>query len=90
MIGTQEQRDAARKAGTSRVEAGLPFHKTPLERAVENPNSLRLAINAKCYDCIGQDADPDWRGSIRNCLCKDCPLYPVRPHQKQNSNDDES
>jgi hypothetical protein len=57
--------------------------KTPLEKAAGKPDSLRLAINGKCYDCIGQDADPDWRGSIRECVCKDCPLYPVRPYQKK-------
>lgn len=55
--------------------------KNPLEKAASRPDSLRLAINAKCYDCIGQDADPDWRGSIRACVCSDCPLFPVRPYQ---------
>lgn len=65
-----------------RREAGIKTEiKNPLEKAILRPDSLRLAINAKCYDCIGQDADPDWRGSIRNCVCKDCPLYPVRPYQ---------
>lgn len=55
--------------------------KNPLEKAALRPDSLRLAINAKCYDCIGQDGDPNWRESIRECLCTDCPLYPVRPYQ---------
>jgi hypothetical protein len=59
--------------------------KNPIEKAKARPESLRLAINAMCYDCIGQDADPDWRGSIRECLCKDCPLFPVRPFQPKLS-----
>ena len=64
-----------------RREAGIKTEiKSPLEKAALRPDSLRLAINAKCYDCIGQDADPDWRGSIRNCVCNDCPLYSVRPY----------
>lgn len=68
-----------------RREAGIKTEiKNPLEKAVANPESLRLAINAKCYDCIGQDADPDWRGSIRECICTDCPLYPVRPYQPKS------
>ena len=37
----------------------------PFEKLKNNPLSLRAAINAKCYDCIGRYGDPDWRGSIR-------------------------
>ena len=55
--------------------------KNPLEKLLEQPKSLRRAITAKCYDCIGRDGDPDWRGSIRNCGCMDCPLYAVRPYK---------
>jgi len=54
----------------------------PIEKANKRTDSLRLAINGKCYDCIGQDGDPDFRGSIRNCICTDCTLWPVRPYQK--------
>lgn len=82
MIGTPEQIEAAKAAGAARIAQGLPFHKTPLEKYIENPKSMRAAINGMCYDCIGQDADPDWRGSIRNCVCIKCPLYSLRPHQR--------
>ena len=34
----------------------------PLEKAKVNTKSLRLAVNAKCYECEGEDADP-YRGS---------------------------
>lgn len=57
----------------------------PLEKAAANPSSLRKAITAKCYDCIGQDADPNFRKSIRECVCNDCPLFTVRPYQKTRS-----
>lgn len=53
--------------------------KSPLEKALEQPTSLRLAINAKCYDC-GYDHEDvgSWRDQIRYCPSTDCPLYPVR------------
>ncbi len=81
---TPEQRAIAQARGEARVAAGLSFNKTPIEKAIDNPKSMRAAINAMCYDCIGQDADPDWRGSIRNCICNKCPLYILRPHQRSS------
>ena len=55
--------------------------RTPIEKLADNPASLRMAVTAKCYDCIGQDADPAWRWRIGNCGCPACPLFAVRPHQ---------
>ena len=76
--------EKAQQVLRERREAGIKIEiKNPIEKAASRPDSLRLAINAKCYDCIGQDADPDWRGSIRNCVCTDCSLFPVRPYQKK-------
>ena len=54
----------------------------PLEKAGKNPKSLRLAVNAKCYECEGEDADPGWRSRIKGCIIPDCPLHPVRPYRK--------
>jgi hypothetical protein len=53
----------------------------PIEKAAANPTSLRLAINAKCYDCVGQDADPAWQRRVRECDCQACSLLAVRPYQ---------
>jgi ribosomal protein L44E len=64
-----------------RKDAGLSSVKNPLERAAENPGSLRAAVNAKCFDCQGGDADPAWRWRIGNCDATGCPLTPVRPYQ---------
>lgn len=62
--------------------------KNPVEKAKENPNSLRFAINAKCYECEGGDTDPNVRWRIGNCVCEDtCPLWNVRPYQKQHERD---
>lgn len=73
--GLQEYR---RKVAAGEVQIVI---KNPIEKALENPKSLRLAINAKCYDCEGRDADPKVKWRIGNCQCHDCPLYPVRPYQ---------
>jgi hypothetical protein len=53
----------------------------PIEKALKNPKSLRAAINAKCFDCQGQDADPAPKWRIGNCEMPDCPLYSLRPYQ---------
>ena len=58
-----------------------PERTDPLEKARRHPESLRLAINAKCFDCVGQDADPCWQWRVGNCASRLCPLRPVRPYQ---------
>lgn len=56
--------------------------KNPIEKLASNPNSLRLAVNAKCFDCEGGDADPNVRGRIGGCKVTTCGLWAVRPYQK--------
>lgn len=57
----------------------------PIEKAKENPTSLRAAINGKCWDCVGARFDPNPRKRIRECTCGDtCTLHPVRPYQRRN------
>ncbi len=58
-----------------------PVYKNPVEKLADAPNSLRRAVNAKCWQCEGEDADPGVKWRIGNCLIKDCALYNVRPHQ---------
>jgi hypothetical protein len=56
----------------------------PIQKARENPTSLRAAINGKCWDCAGAGADPNTRKAIRECKCGDyCTLWSVRPYQKK-------
>lgn len=74
---TGEHLKAWRERGGVRGET-----RSPIEKSEQNPTSLRLAINAKCYDCQGQDADPGWRQRIADCNDVACPLVPVRPYQK--------
>lgn len=44
--------------------------------------SLRASVNAKCWDCIGGDADPAPKRRIGTCVVKGCALYSVRPYQR--------
>ena len=61
-------------------EAGIePERLDPMQKASRNPQSLRKAIDAKCWDCQGQDADPGVKWRVGNCQILDCPLHPVRP-----------
>ena len=64
--------------------AGIPIQLLdPLEKARRNPNSLRLAINGKCWDCQGGGADGVGftKDSIRQCTARDCSLWNLRPYQ---------
>jgi len=64
-------------------EQGItPERLDPIERAKRNPTSLRLAITAKCWECLGGDDTPNIRREIRECTSRKCPLYPVRPYQE--------
>lgn len=56
--------------------------KTPGEKLAENPRSMRAAINAMCWQCMGGDgADPGWRNMIRNCTSPKCALWNFRPYR---------
>ena len=57
----------------------------PIDKARRFPSSRRLAINGKCYDCVGAGNDPNPRGAIRDCAISDCTLHPVRPYQRHDS-----
>ena len=50
--------------------------KTPTEKWEENKKSLRLSINAMCYECLGFV-----KTDIKTCPAVNCPLYHVRPYQ---------
>lgn len=73
---------ARQRQAEMRAAGIVPQRRNPIEKASANPNSLRAAIDAKCFDCEGGDADPRVQWRVGNCVCPDCPLYPVRPHQR--------
>lgn len=74
----------AREAKAARIIAGEKItFANPTQKASKNPKSLRLAINAKCYNCSN-----DQKGEVRVCPVKSCPLWPVRPYQGKSQEED--
>jgi hypothetical protein len=63
-------------------DQNAPLHFDPIAKGRARPKSLRLAVNAKCWDCQGGFADPNPRWRIGNCAVTRCPLYTVRPYQR--------
>ena len=55
-----------------------PQQLDPMERARRNPTSLRAAINAKCFDCCGNQ-----RIEVTLCEMVECPLWNLRPWQRK-------
>lgn len=75
--------EKARQAAQAKREAGEPITiMSPIEKARANPKSLRLAINGKCFDCCGFS-----KPAVRDCHITSCTLHPVRPWQRQDTDD---
>jgi hypothetical protein len=70
--GAEEYRQKF-KMGLIKVAKSL----NPIQKAKQNPKSLRFAINAKCYDCSGFT-----RVDVTDCDMPGCELYFLRPWQK--------
>ena len=69
-----KQRIAKRRADMPKI------YRANYDKAVSG-NSLRAAINAQCLECV------QWqRVEVRLCPSTPCPLWPYRPYQ---TNDDE-
>ena len=82
MSNIEKMQAAAQKAREQRKVDGIKIEqRNPLQKLDDNPKSLRRAVNAKCFDCEGQDADPCWKWRVGNCTCPSCPLFSVRPYQ---------
>lgn len=52
---------------------------TPFDKLAKNPKSLRLAVNAQCFMCMGGTKEA--KDDIKNCTSPKCSLYNVRPYQ---------
>ncbi|MEN8251511.1 MAG: hypothetical protein ABFS32_21480 [Bacteroidota bacterium] len=48
----------------------------PIEKALQNPKSLRAAINGKCFDCCCYQ-----KQEVKYCTAVNCPLHYLRPWQ---------
>ena len=74
--------ESARKRRLEMSEQGIKVVVLdPIEKAAKNPTSLRMAVNAMCWDCVGAGADANARAAIRECGIQKCPLWNVRPYQ---------
>lgn len=86
-ITAPDQLAAARKAKAEKIASGDWQILNPIQRAHENPGSLRMAINAMCYHCQGglenTPPDPGWKWAIGNCTVDLCPLHPHRAYQNK-------
>ena len=70
--------EKGRKVYLEKIKKGEIKRLNPMEKAAANPKSMRLAINANCYDCCGRD---NWVKRTRECHIFDCPFYQLRPHK---------
>ena len=57
-----------------------PKRLDPIEKAKQNPNSLRFAINAMCYDCCCFQ-----KREVKYCTAVNCPLHQHRPWQPRTT-----
>ena len=74
--------EAAREVQRRMRERGEVVRRTPLEKLRDRPTSLRAAVTAKCFDCVGgEHADQGYRRAVRECPAGACPLHRVRPYQ---------
>lgn len=80
----KEMRERAQESMRERMSQGLSATKSPREKHEEQPLSLRKAITAKCYECMGDGGEPGWRKLIQECCAIRCPLHSVRPYQKKD------
>jgi hypothetical protein len=72
----QALKEYHRKLKAGEIEK--PKSLNPTEKAEQNPNSLRFALNAYCYNCSGFT-----RSEVTKCTAVNCPLYHLRPWQEK-------
>ncbi len=63
-------------------------HNNPIQSYELKPNSRKLAINAKCFNCCGGNNSDDNKGvkaEIRHCPITDCSLYSFRPYKNKKT-----
>ena len=73
----------AQQVMRDRREAGEIIERlNPIAKSIKFPNSLRYAINGKCWDCSNET-----REEIKHCPITKCTLWQVRPYQSNNDNE---
>jgi len=73
--------DKARQAMIEKRAAGELQYLNPIQKAARNPESLRKAVNGKCWECVG---GVNAIREISHCTAWGCPLWPVRPYRNNS------
>lgn len=76
---------AAKRAAYLQEIAELAPSKVNAFKKAYKGASLRAAVNAMCLDCLQHDV-----AGIRHCTSPCCPLFEVRPYQRDNTDLDET
>ena len=71
----EKQLAEGRRIYQQRARAGLIERLDPVQKSRANPHSLRLAINARCFQCAG---GRNWHNRTKFCIVFICALWPVR------------
>lgn len=72
--------EKAIEARRKKYESGIKIvERNPIEKWQDNKTSLRMSINAKCFDCSNRQTE-----EIKHCTVTSCPLWLVRPYQEKN------
>ena len=61
------------------VEATV--YTNPTEKAKANPKSLRAAVTAHCWECVGGEHSEKPKVLVRECGIVKCSLHGLRPWQ---------
>ena len=83
-MSNTDKRTAALKEYQEKVKSGEIERTTPknhLEKWEEDKKSLRKAVNAQCFACMGGVDGDNVIGEIRKCSSKGCALFHVRPYK---------
>ncbi len=63
-----------------KLKLGMVKILNPIDKARQNPNSLRLAINAYCFDCCCYQ-----KSEVKHCTAANCSFHHLRPWQSKKT-----
>ena len=73
---------AQKKLAEMREQGFKPVILNPRDKAKANPTSLKYAIRAHCWECVGADGNENAKLLVKQCGLEDkCSLWPHRPWQ---------
>lgn len=79
----------AREASRLLREHGISTVRlSPKQKSLLNPKSLRLAVTAHCWECMGGSQGENTRQQVADCTLEGrCMLWPFRPWQHKADSD---